>query len=101
MISFQDAANATLRIECGSSRGSGFHFIRPNIVVTNNHVIAGMAAPASAVTEDGFKLPLKLLASSATDPKDFAIFEVQGSIPAGRHVLHPKVMRPFERGMGF
>jgi hypothetical protein len=99
MTSFQNAANSTLRIECGPNSGSGFHFIRSNIVVTNNHVIAGMAAPASAVTEDGFKLPLKLLASSAADSKDFAIFEAQGSIPTGRHVLHPRVMRPFERGL--
>lgn len=98
-MSFQDAANATVRIECGPSRGSGFHFIRPTVIVTNNHVVGGLVAPVSAVTEDGQRLPLKLLASSATDQHDFAIFEAEARIPTGRHVLRPKVVQPFQRGL--
>lgn len=96
---FQDAANATLRIECGPSRGSGFHFIRPTVIVTSNHVVDGNGEPVVAVTEDARRLPLKLLASSATDDHDFAIFETQTEIPRQRHVLRPKVVRPLERGL--
>ncbi len=98
-MSFEDAANATVRIECGPSRGSGFHFIRSNIIVTNNHLIDGVGAPVVAVTEDGHSLPLKLLASSGNAEHDFAILEAQDKIPDGRHVLHPKVVRPLERGL--
>lgn len=96
---FQETAKATVRIECGPSRGSGFHFIRPSVIVTNNHVVEGFGPAVSAVTEDGRRLPLKLLASSPTDQHDFAIFEVDGHIPAGRHALHPKIVQPFERGL--
>lgn len=99
MMPFQDVAEATVRFECGPSRGSGFHFIRPSIVVTNNHVIDGFGAPVAAVTEDGHRLTLKLLASSGTDQHDFAIFEAEGTIPAGRLALRPKVVQAFERGL--
>ena len=99
MMSFQDAVNATVRIECGTSRGSGFHFIRPTVIVTNNHVVDGFGESVAAVTEDGDKLPLKMLASSGTAQHDFAIFEAAAEIPAGRHVLRPKVLRPIKRGL--
>lgn len=98
MKSFQDAASASLRIECGPSRGSGFHFIRPNVIVTNNHVVEGIAAPVVAVTEGGHSVPLRLLGASPTDEHDFAIFETQGQIPPGRHVLNPKVLDGIELG---
>lgn len=39
MISFEDIARATLKIECGIRSGSGFHFQKQDIVVTNFHVI--------------------------------------------------------------
>lgn len=98
-MSFQDAANATVRIECGPSCGSGFHFIRPTVIVTNNHVIEGFGPAVSAVTEDGRGFPLQLVASSPTDQHDFAIFQVVGPIPAGRHALHPKLVHPLQRGL--
>ena len=96
---FQDAAQATLRVECGSSRGSGFHFIRPNVVVTNNHVVEGITAPATAVTEDGVELPLRLLVNSPTDQRDYAVFEAMGVIPPGRNALQPKPLSPIGRGL--
>lgn len=98
MNSFQDAANATLRIECGQSRGSGFQFIRPNVIVTNNHVVDRAAAPPVAVTAGGDRLPLRVLATSPTHEHDFAIFEAQAPIPPGRHVLRPKVVDRIEIG---
>lgn len=39
MMSFKDVAKATLKIECGDSRGSSFHFLKQDIVVTNFYVI--------------------------------------------------------------
>ena len=98
MTVFQDSANATVRIESGDSRGSGFHFIRPNTIVTNQHVIAN-GAPVQAVTEDGVAMPLRLLASSPSNQHDYALFEVQGDVPPGRTVLQPKIISPFERGL--
>ena len=39
-----------------------------------------------------------LLTSSPTDQHDFAVFQVNGSVPEGRHVLQPRVPGRFERG---
>ena len=101
MSIFQNAADATVRIECGSSRGSGFHFIRPDIVVTNHHVVSeheASSVPVTAVTEDGHQLNLTLLTSSPADQHDFAVFKVKGSVPGRRYVLQPRVPKSFERG---
>ncbi|RMD48007.1 MAG: serine protease, partial [Ignavibacteria bacterium] len=98
---FQNIANATVRIECGSSRGSGFHFLRPDIVVTNHHVVAahaGSGVPARAVTEQGQVMNLTLLISSPTDEHDFAVFQVNGSLPEGRYALQPRIPDSFDRG---
>jgi len=96
---FQDVANATVAIRCGQSCGSGFHFLQPTIIVTNCHVIGAAAAPIEAVTEDGTTLPLKLLASSPPGEHDYAILELQSKVSAGRHILRPKVVSPFQRGL--
>lgn len=98
MTVFQDSANATVRIESGDSLGSGFHFIRPNTIVTNQHVVEN-GAPVHAVTEDGVVMPLRLLASSPHNQYDYALFEVQGDIPPGRTVLQPKIISPFKKGL--
>ena len=36
---YEDLANATVQVICGESSGSGFHFRREDIVVTNHHVV--------------------------------------------------------------
>lgn len=95
---FQDAANATVRIESGESRGSGFHFLRPNIIVTNQHVVAN-GDPVQAVTENGIAMALRLLASSPSNQHDYALFEVKGDVPPDRTVLRAKIIRPFARGL--
>jgi hypothetical protein len=91
---FQDAANATVRIECGESRGSGYHFVWPDILVTNAHVISAHVAdgvPVAAVTDSGDFINMALISSSPEDRDDFAVFQVDGSVPDGRHVLQPRV----------
>lgn len=99
MSTFKSLADATLRIESGCSAGSGFHFIRPDIVVTNNHVVEGTGAPVVAITERGLRFPLELLASSPTDQHDFAVYQIKRDVPADREVLRPKPIVPVERGL--
>ncbi len=102
MSSFEIARSATLRIEHGSSRGSGFHFQNLDTVITNYHVIAGANQSVNAikgVTEGGDVLNLKLVASSSADKHDFAVLKVSGPVPAGRTALKPKILRPVVRGL--
>ncbi len=96
---YRNVANATVRIENGPSRGSGFHFLRPDIVITNRHVIVDTAVPIVAITEDGTSLLLQVLAESLPAQHDYAILKCQAPPPPGRHPLQPKVVRPFERGL--
>lgn len=101
MSLFQDAANATVRIECGASRGSGFHFVQPDIIITNYHVIAGHRAqstPIVAVTEDDRRIDLKLVSFSPVTEFDFAILRAESTTLNGRHVLHPKAQSSYVRG---
>jgi S1-C subfamily serine protease len=96
------AANATLRIECGSSAGSGFHFLRPNIVVTNYHVIASASSRVRkirAITEKGEALSLKVVDFSPVDEHDYAILEADGDLPAKRAALLPNTTTSLERGV--
>lgn len=97
----QQLADATFRIQCGPSSGSGFSFRSANIVVTNFHVVAAHQAgaqPISAIAEDGTQIPLRLIAHSPENQFDFAILEAQAAAPAGRHVLQPQVMGDVPRG---
>ncbi len=94
---FEDLAEATLRIECGEEAGSGFHFVHPNLVVTNDHVVAdGLAAgdPVVGVCEDGSEIKLARVASSPQDEWDFAILKARSAIPSGRVALQPKAVSP-------
>jgi len=94
---FQRAADATVRIENGPSRGSGFHFIRPEIVVTNRHVIVDPTAPITAVTESGLRLNQQIVAESPPNQHDYAILRTTAAPPV-RTPLQPKVILPLERG---
>ena len=99
---FRDAAQATLRIEYGNSRGSGFHFLLPEIVITNYHVVDGAdtkQAPAiEGVTEAGDRLQLELVAHSPANLHDYAILRVRSPVPNNRHVLQPRIVTPVPRG---
>ena len=97
----QDLADATLRIECGDSSGSGFHFVRPDLIVTNHHVVdEGLEAGESAVAvcEDGNRLDIELRAFSPRDEHDSAVFEVTSELPEGRHILDPTTEYALQRG---
>jgi S1-C subfamily serine protease len=96
----QSLADATFRIQCGQSSGSGFTFRSPAVAVTNYHVIAPYLAsnmPILAVTENGAQIAMKLLSHSPENQFDFAILEAQQIVPPGRHVLLPS-LAPVPRG---
>jgi len=99
---FENVANATLRIECGNSRGTGFHFLQPNIIVTNYHVIEknqDQHSSVTAITEDNHRIDLELVSFSPETEFDFAILKTNNQIPPGRYVLQPKIPTSFSRGM--
>jgi hypothetical protein len=96
------AASATLRIEHGDSRGSGFHFVNPVTVITNYHVISGAEKGGNAIkgiTERGDIFDLELVAFSPANQRDYAVLRVRGGIPAGRSALKPKILKPLPRGI--
>lgn len=98
----QDLANATFRIECGPSSGSGFSFRKDDIVVTNHHVIEPHLLNGHdvfSVTEDGSQLKTKLLSYSDKSQYDFAILQLIDSLPSNRTVLQPKAVAAANRGV--
>ncbi len=84
---FAELARATLQILRGTSRGSGFHFLKPEIIVTNHHVIAEDSGPVTARTEGGTTINLEELAASPADEADYAIFRPKTQLPTGRKAL--------------
>lgn len=102
MALIDDVANATVRIEFANSRGSGFHFLRSDVIVTNHHVIEGAEGSSksdiAAVTENNERIPLELIAWSPRTSKDFAILRATKAVPSSRHVLRPKILDPVPRG---
>lgn len=94
-------ANATLRIQCGSSSGSGFHFINEQTIVTNYHVVEpyfDSGQPIVGITEHGERINLQLLAFSDKNTYDFVILRATSAIPDGRVTLKPKVQDYVNRG---
>ncbi len=101
MMSFEDVGKATLKIECGNSQGSGFHFIKQNIVVTNFHVIKPYIEEGERIlakTELGNQTQLELLAYSPEKGYDYAILRTIKDLEEDRVALKPKPIIP-SRGM--
>jgi S1-C subfamily serine protease len=66
------AMRGVVRIETQTSRGSGF-FVRPDLIVTNAHVISGFAA-VSVTTQNGARLPGRV--AQISDEADVALVQV-------------------------
>ena len=97
----QQLANATFRIQCATSSGSGFSFRSRQIIITNYHVIAPHFASAQAIyafAEDGAQLALRVLAHSPEDQFDFAIMEALADVGASRYILQPDAAAVIGRG---
>jgi len=96
----QTIADATFRVECGHSSGSGFSFRHASIVATNYHVIAPhQTAGIEVVTEAGVRMVGQLVGHSPEHLHDFALLRVQVNLPAGRSVLQPKKNPDTRRGV--
>ncbi|GGG23794.1 hypothetical protein GCM10007425_17790 [Lysinibacillus alkalisoli] len=99
---YKDLANATVQIISGSSSGSGFHFVKENIVITNHHVIEPSLIsgdiPIYGQYEDGSICTLKIIDYSDKTEYDYAILEVTQTQNFNPFILNPKVLEKFERG---
>jgi hypothetical protein len=92
-------AKATLKIKCGNTSGSGFHFMKPEIIVTNFHVIKPCIEQKErifAITEHNNRTELQLLAYSSEF--DYAILKMTRKLKEERVALEPKEIIPY-RGM--
>jgi len=97
MMSLEYVAKATLKIECGKTRGSGFHFIKKDIVITNFHVIKSYIEQKTTIlakTELGNQTELKLIAYSPEEEFDYAILRMEEDLPEERIALEPKLIPP-------
>ncbi|UPW18846.1 trypsin-like peptidase domain-containing protein [Agarivorans sp. TSD2052] len=98
---YQNLANATFRIECHGSSGSGFSFRDDKTILTNHHVIENHISsgnPIFAVTESGQKLRVTLKNYSHKSKYDFAVLELVEPLPDGRIILHPEEPCQIPRG---
>ena len=87
-------ASATVRLVLanGQGEGSGFHFLKPQIIVSNAHVVGQLISGQGAMTahaETGEQWNLKLLAFSPPEEFDYAIMEASGGGFAARTALTP------------
>ena len=93
----QTLANATFQVIAGDSRGSGFSFMREDLVVTNFHVVAACCNlqnlrqinHVNLQTESNEHIEAQILYIDGDN--DFAIMRLQSPLPAGRTVLQPSV----------
>ncbi len=84
----EQIANATFRIECGTSSGSGFSFKERSLVLTNHHVISShisSRSPIYVITKSGDKIEAGL--KSYNEKYDFALLELKAVLPKGRGIL--------------
>lgn len=92
MAAVDSLANSTVRIVIanGVGVGTGFHFLKPEIIVSNAHVIEHLITSGtamSAVAEDGRTWALKVLAHSRPQEHDYAIMSASGPSFDGREFL--------------
>jgi hypothetical protein len=95
-------AKATVRmVSARGGKGSGFHFIKPEIIVSCadvvDELISGRRMAAHA--ETGEQWNLELLASSPPNAFDYAVMKASGARFAGRIVLTPSSKAVSGRGL--
>ena len=97
----ENLANATFRIKCGESSGSGFSFKDITKIITNCHVVRPHLdnnVPIFALSESGHRFSLNLLSHSQEEQYDFAILQVQERLPRDRQILLPRITQHIPRG---
>ena len=88
-LTYDEIARATLRISCCGQSGSGFHFLRPDIVATSYHVVEDDPHVAEAFAEDGTRWGLELLTHSLAEDDDFALYRIRSRVRRDRVALLP------------
>ncbi|MGL4000014.1 S1 family peptidase [Pantoea eucalypti] len=89
----QFLADATFQVIAGESLGSGFSFVREDLVVTNLHVVASCCdlqamqqiSPVIICTEANERINVGILHIDGEN--DFAIMKLSSPLPDGRTVL--------------
>ncbi len=104
MTQADNLAKATVRMvsASGEGKGSGFHFVKPEIIASAAHVVADLISGRGAMTahaETGEQWNLKLLASSPPNEFDYAVMEASGAGFAGRIALTPSSKTIDGRGL--
>jgi hypothetical protein len=92
MVAVDHLAKATvlIKLKGGAGVGSGFHFLKPEIIVTNAHVVEHLISSGTemtAVSEDGQEWTLSHIAHSPTNQFDYAILSATGAKFDGREAL--------------
>jgi Trypsin-like peptidase domain len=83
-------AAATVQVYCGNVRGSGFHFVKPDVIATASHVVEHDPDNVSAETEDGHVWQeIVLVAQSPSDQHDFALLRIDEEVGGDRVSLMP------------
>lgn len=91
----QTLANATFQVIAGDSRGSGFSFMREDLVVTNLHVVAtccdlqNLRQINHVILQTEVNEHIEAQILHIDGDNDFAIMRLQSQLPAGRTVLQP------------
>ncbi|HGF0769557.1 TPA: serine protease [Kluyvera georgiana] len=91
----QNTANATFQVCCDTSCGSGFSFMRDDVVVTNLHVVANFIDQQTMrplgipilITEAGQQLQAHI--RHVDGENDYAILQLISPLPDGRCILQP------------
>ena len=91
----QTLANATFQVIAGQSLGSGFSFLRDDLVITNWHVIKSLVdittsstrGPVTLLTESHQSLQAQIQRVDIAN--DIAVMQLSEALPAGRVVLQP------------
>ncbi|HEI9774288.1 serine protease [Klebsiella pneumoniae] len=92
---YQTLANATFQVIAGDYRGSGFSFMREDLVVTNLHVVAtccdlqNMRQINRVILQTEANDHIDAIILHIDSGNDFAIMRLQSPLPAGRTVLQP------------
>ena len=100
----QDLADATFQVIAGNSLGSGFSFMRDNLVVTNLHVVLScvdlknqkIIQNVTLLTEKKEKLQAEIFHVDVVH--DFALMVIKSHLPTGRKILFPDNNLSLNRG---
>jgi S1-C subfamily serine protease len=89
-MSYDEIARATVQVH-GEQAGSGFHFLRSDVIVTNHHVVGNRVQDPSlyATAEGGHRFSLQYVRHSPQDEHDFAIYRIDQVVPPDRVALQP------------